>query len=82
MPFITTPERYGRMEGRIEGRLESRLEDIEMILKMRFHDAGTQLMPEIRLIQDAEQLGKILCAAASVASPEDLRKLWAGEAAR
>jgi hypothetical protein len=38
-------------------------------------------MPEIRLINDAEQLEKILHAAKVVASPEDLRKLWAGGSA-
>jgi hypothetical protein len=74
VPFITTPERYGRLEGRIE--------DIETILEARFQDAGMELMPEIRLINDAEQLKKILRAAAIVASPDDLRKLWTGEPAR
>ena len=34
-------------------------------------------MPEIRLIQDEEQLQKILRAAATAASPDELRKLWA-----
>ncbi len=69
MPFITTPERYGRIEGRPE--------DTEMILELRFQDAGLQLMPEIRPIKNAEQLKEILRAAATVASPDDLRKLWA-----
>jgi hypothetical protein len=70
MPFITTPERYGR------------LEDIQTILEQRFPDSVAQLMPEIRLmINDAEQLKKILRAAVTVASPEELRKLWAGESA-
>ncbi len=77
MPFITFPERYGRVEGRVEGHLE----DIETILELRFRDAGTQLMPEIRLIDDAERLKNIHRAAVTVASPEELRKLWAGEAA-
>jgi hypothetical protein len=70
VPFITTPERYGRLEGR--------LEDIETILEVRFGDAGTQLMPEIRLIRDAEQLKSIHRAAVTAASPEELRKLWGG----
>ena len=34
-------------------------------------------MPEIRLIHDEEQLAKILHAAETVASPEELRNLWA-----
>ena len=55
-----------------------RLEGIEAILRVRFRDAGSQLMPEIRLINDAEQLEKILHAAETAASPEELRKLWAG----
>jgi hypothetical protein len=70
MPFITTPERFGRAEGRLEG--------IEAILELRFQDAGLQLMPEIRLIDNPEKLEKILHAAKTVASPDDLRKLWAG----
>ncbi len=81
MSFITTPERYGRLEGRAEGRAEGRIEGIEAILELRFPDTGTQLMPEIRLINDAEQLEEILRAAKTVASLEDLRKLWAGGSA-
>jgi len=73
MPFITTPERFGRIEGR--------LEDIETILELRFPDVGTQLMPEIRLINDAEQLKEIHRAAVTAASPGELRKLWAGGSA-
>jgi hypothetical protein len=34
-------------------------------------------MSEIRQIHDHEQLEKILDAAATVASPDELRKLWA-----
>jgi hypothetical protein len=74
MPFVTTPERFGRAEGRLEGRLEG----IEAVLDVRFHDVGVQLMQEIRQIHDPEQLEKILRAAKTVASPEELRKLWAG----
>lgn len=74
MPFITTPERYGRAEGLAKG--------IEAILRVRFRDAGIQLMPEIRLIHDEEQLAKILHVAETVASPAELRKLWAGESAQ
>ncbi len=77
MPFITTPERYGRIEGRAEGRLEG----IEAVLEVRFQDAGLQLMPEIRLISNPEKLETILQAAKTVDSPEELRKLWADGAA-
>ena len=47
-PFITTPERYGRMEGLADG--------IETILEARFPDASNQLMLEDRRIFDHEQL--------------------------
>ncbi len=43
-------------------------------------EVGSQLMPEIRQIFDHEQLMKILRAAATVASPDELRKLWANGA--
>ena len=79
MPFITTPERYGRAE--LAGPSRCRLEDIETILELRFQDAGTRLMPEIRLINDEERLKKILRAAATVPSTDDLRTLCAGGSA-
>ena len=31
MPFITTPERFGRIEGRAEGRAEAFAESIEKV---------------------------------------------------
>jgi len=78
MPFITTPERYGRAEGRVEGRAEGLAEGIEAILELRFADAGVQLMPEIRMIGDETRLRKVLLAAKTVGSPDELRKIWSG----
>ena len=72
MPFITTPERYGRIEGRTEAFTES----IETILEVRFPAASSQLMSEIRQIHDDQQLKNILRAAANAVDPEELRKLW------
>jgi len=80
VPFTSTPERYGRAEGRYEGQIEARIEDIATILELRFQEAGTQFMPEIRLIKDEEQLQRIFRAAATAASPEELRKLWTASA--
>ncbi len=73
MPFITTPERYGRMEGLAKGRIQA----IEAVLTVRFPDTAEDVLPEIRQILDADQLKKILDAAKTVASPQELRKLWA-----
>ena len=78
MPFITTPQRFGRIEGLTQGRLEG----IEAILELRFGDAGLQLMPELRAIDNEDQLEAILRAAKTAASPDELRKLWTEMPAR
>jgi hypothetical protein len=69
MPFVTTPERVGRRAGMREG--------IETALKIRFGDAGTQLMPEIQEIHEEEKLRAILKALEnSATSIEEVRRLW------
>ncbi len=73
MPFIDTFEKIG-ME---RGRADAFTKGIEKLLTLRFRDATGGLMSEIRQIHDHEQLEKILDAAATVASPDELRKLWA-----
>ena len=78
MPFMTTPERIGREQGLAEGRVEGRAEGIELALKLKFGDAGLRLMPEIRAITDAAKLKEILLAIPAAATPEDLRRVWAG----
>ena len=75
MPFVSTPERFGRVEGRVEGRKDG----IEAILDLRFGAAGTQLMPEVRQIHDENLVEKILKAAKTVASPEELRAIWSAD---
>ena len=68
MAFVTTFGEIGIKRGLVRG--------IEAILRVRFRDAGSQLMPQIRQINDLERLEQILNAAETVASPDDLRKLW------
>ena len=81
LPFINTFEEIAMERGLEQGLNQGRLEDIEAILEFRFPAATGQLMSEIRQIHDHEQLKKILRAAASVPSPDELRKLWANGAA-
>ena len=69
MPFVTTPERVGIRKGLREG--------IQEMLEFRFGEEGLRLMPEIRNIHDEEQLETVLKAIKTVASPDDLRPLWA-----
>lgn len=71
MPFITTPERYGRIEGLLKG--------IEKCLKIKFGEDGLGLMPEIRELDDHEKLEAILEAIESVNAPDELRQLWQSE---
>ena len=73
MPFINMFEEIGMERGLAKGRLE----DIETILEHRFPEASDRLMSEISQIDDLEQLRRILLAAATAASPDELRKSWA-----
>ncbi|HZU36343.1 MAG TPA: hypothetical protein VFA18_10570 [Gemmataceae bacterium] len=84
MPYISSIERIGREEGRQEGRLEGRqegrteglLRGIETALALRFGEAGVRLLPEVRLLHDPDRLEAILTQIPTVATPEDLRRLW------
>jgi hypothetical protein len=72
MPFITTPERLGRIDGF--------LEVLEPYLEEKLGATGLQLMPEIRQITDIEVLRAVLQALKRGASPDELRRLWAPKA--
>ncbi len=76
MPFITTPERIGREKGLAQGLREGRLEGIRPALKLKFGEAGLQLMPEIAKIEDPGILEKVVQAIETAASPEHLRQIW------
>jgi hypothetical protein len=69
MPFMTTPERLGRIDGLLEG--------IEFGLKLKFGEAGLRLLPEIKELEDVEKLRAVLRAMETAASPEELRRVWA-----
>jgi len=46
-------------------------------LKVRFGEAGLRLVPDIRKIEDKDQLEAILDAIESGATLEELRRIWA-----
>ena len=77
MPFVTTPERIGIKKGLAQGLREGRLEGIQLALKIKFGEAGLQLMPEIAKIEDPGILQKVVQAIETAATPEDLRQIWA-----
>ncbi len=69
MPVIDTFEQIGMERGFAKA--------IERIVALRFPDTADQLMPEIRKIRNYEKLEDMLVAAATVTSPDELRRLWA-----
>jgi hypothetical protein len=69
MPFMTTPERVGMRKAFRTG--------IEEALDIRFGEQGLRLMPEIEEVYEVERLEAILKAIKTVASPDELRRLWA-----
>jgi hypothetical protein len=70
VPFITTPEWIGLRQGLSQG--------IEGMLRIKFGEPGLRLMPEIREIMEIEKLEAIMQTIETAASPEDLRRIWAG----
>jgi hypothetical protein len=69
MPFLTTPERLGRIKGLLPG--------IEVSLELKYGAAGLQLLPEIKEITDVATLEAVLQAIKTAANPEELRRVWA-----
>ena len=68
MPFVTSIEQVAERRALRQG--------IEVALKIRFGDEGLKLMPEIREIYDQEQLRTILTSLETIASPNEVRRLW------
>jgi hypothetical protein len=68
MPYVTSFERVERRAGLREG--------IGTALKIKFGDAGLELMPEIEEVHEEEKLRKILKALETAASPDEVRRLW------
>ncbi len=70
MPYVTSIERLGRCDGLRQG--------IRVALRLRFGAPALELMPEIEAIYEEDKLLAILQAIEAAASPEELRRLWAG----
>ncbi len=92
MPYITSIEQMGiekgraegRVEGRVEGRAEGRAEGqyeellsaIELMLKLRFGEAGLALLPEISQVAEYPVLRAVRDQIWTVDQPEDLRQIY------
>ncbi len=73
MTFITTPERIGLKRGLSQGLIRG----IEAVLKLKFGEAGLRLLPEIRRVENNDQLEAILAAIEAGATLEELPRIWA-----
>ncbi len=72
MQYITTAERIGMEKGILLGSLQT-------VLEMKFGDRGLILYPKIRRIQKTDRLEKILQAAKSAKSEEEILKAIKGK---
>ena len=73
MAFVSSAERYGLREGRKEGLREG----IAAMIEFRFGEAGRSVKEEIAQINTVATLEAILEALKTVATPEDLREIYA-----
>ncbi len=72
MRYITSVERIGIEEGTKQGLIKG----IALGLKLKFGDAGTDLLPEIEEIGDVDLLSAVLDAIATVDTVEQLRQVY------
>jgi hypothetical protein len=75
MPFVSVLDEIIN-ENAMRAQMKGHQDGIEAVLDVRFGQAGTRLMPEIRQITDDAKLENILLAAKTIPSPDELRKLW------
>jgi hypothetical protein len=73
MNHVTTAERYGLEQGLEQGRIGGLLAGVEAILDFRFGAAGTELLPMLRQIGDADRLEAILQQIKTASSLDEVR---------
>lgn len=75
MAYITSAERFGIAEA-VRDRT---LDGIAGMLDLKFGDAGTALLSEIRRIEDPELLHTILMSIKAADTPDDIRAIYAAQ---
>ena len=76
MPFITTPERYGREAGLKEGEIITLRSTLKMILADKFGPAGRRLARGVNAVGNAARLKLMFSAASKAATLDDVRPLF------
>lgn len=80
MPYITSVERMGIEKGRAEGRMEELLSTIELLLNIRFGEAGVALMPELTEVAEYDRLRTVRDAILTAEALETLYPLYRRDA--
>ncbi|WP_448573507.1 hypothetical protein [Trichothermofontia sp.] len=75
MPYITSLERIAKEEGLQQGLRDGVLANIDVVLEVKFGEAGLQLLPEIRAIESVETLQTILQTLRTANSLDEIRQL-------
>jgi hypothetical protein len=84
MPYVSTWERWamekgkaeGEAKGKAEGKAEGLREGIALGLRLKFGQAGVDMMPEVRQVNDPEVLQRIHNAIEPAATLEDVRRAF------
>ena len=72
MTYITTAERVGIQKGRIEGLLDG----IALALEIKFGQAGVDLMPEIRQIDNLTLIQAIYERIKTATTADEVQKVY------
>ena len=66
----------GIQQGVQSGRRKELLSGIELALELRYGNAGLQLLPEIRALEDVERLSAVREGIRSAQTPDELRAIF------
>ena len=77
--IVEESEKRGESRGRQIGLREGFWSTIEMALKLRFGEAGLELMSEIRQIEDVDLLERLCDVVETVESPQAFRRVYRNE---
>lgn len=77
MSYITSIEELGIEKGRAEGRVAGLLDGIALALDLKFGEAATPVIAEVRQLTDVSLLEAILGQIKPAATLEDVRRVYA-----
>lgn len=76
MPYVTTVEQYGIEKGEAIGREKELLAGIDIILELKFGEAGRPLLPEIQTLRDVPLLVAVRETLRTAMSLDEVRAVY------